>query len=211
MHLRFLLTLLSFLFLNTEGNPPGDDGNDPPENQNDNTDPPDDVTFDDKQQSKVNDLLAAERKSTEERVAARIKADAEADRKKADEEAQRKRDEEAGEYDKVKTSLQNDLDTVSGERDTLKSENEALTAYFTAQYDAAMEDLPDVIKEFAPEDDASFEAKSRWLTKAQDQAKKVDTSPPRGNGPDRNPGGVGNTEDDKQAQSRMAAMIHRRM
>src|SRR5690606_27178746 len=70
--------------------PPADPPADPPKDPKDPpADPPkdDDVTFDEKQQKKLNDLLAAERKKTEERLA--TEAAAQAQREKE----QRERDE----------------------------------------------------------------------------------------------------------------------
>lgn len=169
-HLRLLVTLISMIW-ETSPASDGDDDDAKPDAS--------DVTFDDRQQAKVNALIAAERKDAEAKTAARLKADAETKAQRDREEAQRKKDEDAGEFAKVRTSLEQERDTVTAERDDLKAEHGALTSYFTAQYDAALKDLPDVVKAFAPAEDATFQQKSEWLTKAQDQARKLtkDRSP----------------------------------
>lgn len=74
--------------------------------------------------------------------------------------------EAAGEYETAKA-------TLTTERDALKGENEALSAYFATQYATALKELPEFIVAFAPAEDASFAAKSAWLVTAQEQAAKV--------------------------------------
>jgi hypothetical protein len=177
---KLLFSLLPFLLLESTlpaGDPPKED---PPK--------PDDVKFDAAQQQKVNDLIAAARKKAEEDTAAKFKTDADEAKKKADAEAQRKKDQESGEFEKVRTSVEAERDTIAAERDTIKSENEVLVAYFTADYTAALKDLPDYVKEFVPADDASFATKSEWLTKAKAAAAKYEKANPRGNGPNPKPG-----------------------
>lgn len=142
---------------------------DPPE--------PPDVKFDDAQQKRLNDLIAAERKSTEDRVKAALKAEAETEKQRLATEAQRKKDEDSGAFEAVKQSLTVERDGIATERDTLKQDNESLLTYFTADYTAALKDLPDVIKAFAPADTASVADKSTWLTKAKVEAAKIEKKP----------------------------------
>ena len=165
------------------GNPPGGEGN-PPETP---PTPPAKPQFDDDQQRHINDLLAKERKTAEERTALRLREEADA-KAKADKE-QRERDEAAkrGEFDTVRADLESKVTTIEGERDTLATEADALRTYFNSQYEAALKDLPEVVTAFKPGDDASFADKSAWLTKAQEQAAKVATTQAAGNRPNPNP------------------------
>jgi hypothetical protein len=168
--LRFLLPLL---FFNAgegggEGDPPkdGEKGKEPPE-----------VKFDDAQQKRVNDLIAAERKSTEDRVKAALKAEQDAKADKETKDRERAEQETKGQYESAKASLTQERDTLAGERDALKTENDALTGYFKTEYEQSLKDLPEVIKAFAPPDTASYIEKSEWLTKAKEQAAKVEKKP----------------------------------
>ena len=118
----------------------------------------------------------------------------------ADAAAKQQQLEAAGEYETAKA-------TLISERDALKGENEALSAYFATQYANALKALPEFIVAFAPADDASFAAKSAWLVKAQEQAVKVaeQTGTVPGNRPNPSPGGVGDAV--KQATERMRHTI----
>lgn len=205
MHLRFLLTLLSFLFLEQTDLPSNDDPSQDPPNDDDpskqKNGKPDGVT--DEIQTWINGLMANERKTARQQGKKDAEDAAETQRKKDADEAQRTKDEQAGEYEKAKTSLTNERDTAITERDGLKTENDALTAYFTAQYDVALKDMPEAITAFAPEDDASFETKSRWLTKAQEQATKLNGQKPTpGNGPTGKPGEKSFDEQQEIARAR---------
>jgi hypothetical protein len=165
MHLRFLLTLLSFLFL--QSNPLGGD---PPKN-----DPPDEVKFDDKQQAKINDMLAAERKATEERVAARLKAERDEQDRKTKEQQARDEAEKRGEFDKVKTDLEGKVSTIESERDALKAEHETLSVYVKADIEAvtkAVREAKDspaakTLLDFHPGDDATPTQLLAWAQKAK--------------------------------------------
>jgi hypothetical protein len=163
---------------------------------------PDKPAFDDAQQKHINDLLAAERKNAEERTEQRLKT--EADKRDQDAKDQRERDEAAkrGEFDKVRTELEGKVTATETERDTLKTENDALTAYFTAQYATALKDLPEVITAFAPAEDASVTEKSEWLAKAQEQAAKVAGATKPGNGPNPKPGDPQHTIEQATEQMR---------
>lgn len=176
-----------------------DDGKDPP-NPPAKTEKP---QFDDAQQKHINDLLAAERKSAEQRTEQRLTDEAAAAKKKADEDRERDEAAKRGEFDKVRSGLEEKVTATESERDTLKTENEAITAYFSAQYTAALKELPEVITAFAPADDASFKEKSEWLTKAQEQAAKVGSDLKPGNRPNPKPGEKqAATKDEMAAQMR---------
>ncbi len=179
---RLLFALLPFLALPLQENPPaGDPPKDPPGDPPKPDDPPK-VTFSDEQQRELNRLIARETRKAAETEKAAAEAAQEATRKQAETEADRKKQEDAGEFEKVRTGIEQERDTFKGERDTLKGEHDALSTYFEAQYMAALKDLPDVVKAFAPAEDASFETKSKWLTTAQEQARKLSTTSPRGAG-----------------------------
>ena len=157
---------------------------DPQPTPNPEPDPkPDKIEFTPEQNDWISRKIAYELKSAQEK---RDAADAEA-RKKAEAEAERKKQEAAGQFEDVRKSLETERDAAVIDRDSLKATNEALTAYFDTQYTAALKDLPDVIKAFAPAEDAPFATKADWLTKAQEQASKIDTSGTPGNRPNPTP------------------------
>lgn len=183
---RMLLALLPFWFSALETTPPADPLKEPP------ADPKtDEVKFDDKQQAKVNDLIAAERKRTEESTESRLKAEADESKRKADADAQRKRDADAGEFDKVRQSLEGERDTVKASLDAATAELDALRAYATADIKTALKDLPKALLAFDPGDDAPIQARLDWLTKAKASAAELGGERQRGNGPDKKPGGGG--------------------
>lgn len=164
------------------------------------TEVPGPVTFTAEQQKELNRLIGQAR--SEGRTAAeQAAADAETARQA---EAARQADIAKGDFEKVKTDLEGERDGFKSERDTLKTENEAITAYFSAQYAAALKDLPEVITAFAPADDASFTEKSEWLVKAQAQAAKIDGNPTPGNRPNPKPG-TGQRDLDAAAQKARAS------
>ena len=102
-------------------------------------------------------------------------------------EADEARAKEQGEWKTLAEQREAALTAATTERDALKGEHDALTAYFDAQYTTAFDRLPDVIKEFAPPEDASFAAKAEWLTKAQAQAAKLADETRPGNRPNPKP------------------------
>ena len=143
--------------------------------------------FSPEQQEVLNDLLARERKAAEERTALRLKEEADAKAKAEQEAREREEATKRGEFDKVRADLETKVSTVEDERDSAVAERDALRTYFEAEYTAAVKDLPDVITAFKPADDAPFAEKSAWLTKAREQAAKVDTSQTPGNRPNPSP------------------------
>lgn len=104
-----------------------------------------------------------------------------------DSERQRKLDEEKGNYEKAKTDLEKRMTDAETSLASVTAERDALSTYFSSQYDAALKELPETILAFKPADDASFEAKSAWLTTAREQAKKLtgetQQQPPKGKQP----------------------------
>lgn len=169
-------------------------GNQPPNNDPKQTDPvtppsdpvtppqpadPQKVTFTAEQQAEINKLIGAARSEGK----AKAESDAAAAKAAADAKAEQDRQVAAGEFDKVRQSLESERDTLTTERDVLKGEHQALTGYFTAQYDAALKELPDVITAFKPADDAGFAEKAAWLATAQEQAKKLNGGSPAPKGP----------------------------
>ena len=135
---------------------------------------------------------ALERERADRKAAEKRARDAEKRLADLDADAKRKADEEAakqGEWQQLAEKREAELTTTATERDGITAERDALAAYFTAQYTAAVKELPDVIKAFAPADDAPFAAKADWLGKAQEQAKKLGGNESRGNGPNPKPAG----------------------
>lgn len=104
-------------------------------------------------------------------------------------EAADKKAKEQGEWEKLAGQREAELTDATTKLDAATATIETLTAYFDAQYQAALKDLPDVIKAFAPAEDAGIAEKTTWLTKATEQAKALEKqSPTRGNGPNPEPG-----------------------
>lgn len=142
--------------------------------------------------------LSRERREARERARnaeARL-AELEAKQREADE-AKAK---EEGRYKELLEQREADLTATATERDALKGEVEVLTEYFTSQYNAALKELPDVITAFAPDEDAPFAEKSAWLTKAQEQAKKVQA--------DKTPGHLPNPKPSRGQVDEKAALAH---
>lgn len=170
-------------YLNADDGVPSGDPGQPP------ADPPKPpkVEFTPEQQQHLNNLLAAERKATEEKTALKLKADADAKAKAEEEQRERDAAEKRGEFEQVRKDLESKVESVTGERDALAGEADALRSYFDAQYTAALKELPEVVTAFKPDDDASFAEKSAWLIKAQEQAAKVAKGQAPGNHPNPNP------------------------
>lgn len=123
-----------------------------------------------------------ERARNAEREAAALKAEIEK-RDKDAAEARSKEAEEQGKWEELAKERESTLTSVQQERDSLASEADALRTYFASEYTAAVKDLPDVIRAFAPADDAPFTEKSAWLTKAKAEAAKVEKLQSPGNRP----------------------------
>lgn len=96
---------------------------------------------------------------------------------------------EQGKWQQLAEKREASLNETTTNLESATTELETLRAYFTTQFDAAIKDLPDVVKAFAPDAEASFETKSKWLTTAQAEARKLDKQKPRGSGFDPTPGG----------------------
>lgn len=176
---------LSLPLLQSDPNPGGGGNPDPKPD-----DKPDEVTFDDKQQKKVNDLIAAARKKAEEDTAAKLKADADEAKRKADADRDRQANEAKGEYESAKKSLESERDTIKGERDSLKAENDTLRAHVNADIEAAVKD--DAFKPFLrfdPGADAPIADRLKWLADTRASVAELPAkSSPRGNGFNPNPG-----------------------
>lgn len=157
---------------------------------------PEDVKFDDAQQRRVNDLIAAERKRTEEATATRIKTEADEAKRKADAEAQRKRDEEAGKFDAVRQSLEEERDAVKASLDAATTELDALRAYVKADVTAVTKQVKDAkdspaaaaLLDFYPGDDADSQTLLRWAEKAKARMPEIEGATARtSNGPNPKP------------------------
>lgn len=174
---------------NTSLTPPNAEPVTPPK-----TEDPQKVTFTPEQQKEIDRLMGAARSEGKTKA----ESDAAEAKRLADEAADRDRLAKAGEFDKVRASLESERDTLKTDRDGLKTENDALTGYFTAQYDAAIKDLPEIITAFKPADGAGFAEKAAWLATAQEQAKKLNGGSPVTKGPGFRPspssGGITNDQ-----------------
>lgn len=179
----FLPLAYSLPFLTPDGDPPGNPPPTPP------ADPPE-VKFDDAQQRKLNDLLAAERKTTEDRVKTDLAAQAAAAKKKADEDRERTEAEGRGEFDKVKKGLEDKVSSVETERDQLKADHDLLVTHFEKDYEDRVKAVPaDIWTELKPADDAALTERITAVERAERLAKKLDKQKPRGSGFDPAPGG----------------------
>lgn len=96
---------------------------------------------------------------------------------------------EEGRWKELAEKREADLTAATTTIESATTELESLRLYFTTHFDAALKDLPDVVKAFAPDAEASFATKSKWLMTAQAEAKKLDKQKPRGAGFDPAPGG----------------------
>jgi hypothetical protein len=124
---------------------------------------------------------AAEKAARDEKARAdRLEAEA---RKRAESEAA-----EQGRWQELAEKREAELSDTTASLSTVTAELDSLRTYFTGQYTTALKELPEVIREFAPDDDAPFAMKAAWLSKAQAQAKKIDAGRSRGNGPNPKPG-----------------------
>lgn len=182
MHLRFLLSLLSFLFL--QENPPADDPpvNDPPK-PGDDPKPPK-IEWTKEQQDEINRIAAKERREGAKRAREDRDAEIEEQRKKDAVAAQRTKDQEAGEFEKVKESLQNDAKTASDERDTLKDQRDTLLGLLKADVDATWNDLPEEVKDAYDGEDDDVLAKKQHMTRMAKVTERLTAaSSGPGNGP----------------------------
>lgn len=149
--------------------------------------------------------FAAWKESTRKHLTAEIrrtvKADLDAERTRADAEAQRQReaDEAAakGDFETAKQQLTTDLTAAQGERDTLKTENDALREAMKVGVEAQWKELPAALQlagKFIAEEDVL----GRWTylndPDVQKQIKEAGKERNRGNGADPNPNGTGRPE-----------------
>jgi hypothetical protein len=195
MHLRTLLTLFSFLMLTGDG-----ENADPP--KDDKADPPKDDVKAEFTQAQVNDLIARERKSTEERINARIAAD------KQREKEQRERDEaeKRGEFDTVKADLESKLTTAEQEREALQERLDKALKTIEASVKASWEAVPEEVRDLYDGDDTDALRKHEFLnkpatTKLIERLTAQAAKP--GNGPNPNPAGPASkttTDEDNRAR-----------
>jgi len=173
---------------------------------------PDEVKFDEKQQAKLNAIVAAEKKAEAQRVEAALKAAAEAAEQKAKEEREREEATKRGEFDSVKASLEKERDSVASERDTLKGQVEFLTKHFEDQFAQRAEAVDKSFALFKPADDAPLAERLDWLTKAEQGTAELNkdkpgtpaATPPRGSAAAPKPAGSATTTDeDTKAKARM--------
>jgi len=189
---------------------PDDDGGGNPDDQKDK---PEEVTFDDKQQAKVNALLAAERKRTEEATATRLKTEREEADRTAQAEAERKKQAEAGQFDEVKRSIETERDGFKTRAETAEAEREKLAEYVKSDIATVTKTVKDakdspaakVLMRYYPGDDADPLALLDWAQNAKASLPEIEkeTALP-GNGPNPKPAGTAiDTEADKRARAAM--------
>ncbi len=153
------------------------------------TDPPksDEVKFDDAQQKKVNDLLAAERKTTAEKVKADLAAEAAAAKQKVDEDKARDEAEKRGEFDKVKTDLEGKLATAEDALKTTTDELTNLREFFTEHVKSQTKEWSKELKDLLASAEAPVKDQVAQMTKLQKIADDLKKATGRGNGPDPEP------------------------
>jgi hypothetical protein len=192
--LPFLLGLAVPLF----GDPaPGDPGPD---------DDPDDVKFDDKQQAKFNAAVAAERKATEERVRAKLKAETDAAEAAVKTKREQEEAEKRGEFDTVRASIEQERDKAAQERDGYKTDLDILNTHFEAEYATRVKTLPEnVWKYHKPAEAASLAVRMAALASAEAQARDLGVNAKPGNGP--NPASAGATDGVAAAEAKMRGRI----
>ncbi len=198
MPFRLFLMLLSLLPFMTDSNPDPDENPDP--------DPdPDDLG------DKGKAALKTEREAR--KAAEKAAKDAQAELARMKSEAQKAKDAEAAEQGKWKElaeQRETEVSSLTGERDGLKAERDALAEYVKADIAAvtkAVKDAKDhpaakALMDFHPGDDADPTALLAWAQKAKPRLGELDKVPVRGNGPDPKPGAKNVDEKQATAQAR---------
>lgn len=204
MPFRFLLVLLPFLLSAFESgagdNSDAEDGDG--DGHNDESKGKDKIEWTPEQQAAISKIAAREARKAADKARKDRDAEIEAEQSQREQDAQRKKDQEAGEFDKVRQSLESERDTVTGERDSLKSRVEVLEKLAAERLQALLEDIPKEIADLAPPESTPIEERLAWAEKAA-KAAGTKTSP-RGNGFDPRPGSTGTTtEEDKRARASM--------
>lgn len=195
--IRMFLALLSFVMLGRfESTPPAP--NPAPPATPPTPDPPakpakpakpEGIT--DEIQEYFNGIVAKETRDAEKRGRSA------ADQDRQDAEAKAAKDKEIadaaakGEYETAKAAIEAERDKHKADLDAIVPERDKLLAYFTADYDATIKDLPEAVLAFKPADDASFDAKSAFLLTAKEQAAKLNGHRPNGNHRAPDPAGPG--------------------
>ena len=172
-----LFPLFALLNLFSDGSGGGGEGNgDPPEGdgkkpEGDGSKPK--VGFSEDQQREVNRMLARERKAERDRALADAKA--EADRKaEEDRKARERADAEAkGDFEKVKSDLTTERDTIAGERDDLKARYDRALAIITPQVEADWKDLPEEVTALYEGADDDILAKAAHLHRTKALREKL--------------------------------------
>lgn len=114
-----------------------------------------------------------------------------AKREQADREAADKAAAEQGQFKELAEQREADLTSTKASLDAANAELAVLRDYASKQLAAAQKDFPEVVKAFAPADDAPLTERLAWLEKAAAQAKKIEQDTPRGNGGNPPPSGGG--------------------
>lgn len=201
MPLRMFLMLLSFLPLFPDPDPDPDPNPDP--------DPdPDDLGDKGKAALKIErDARKAAQKAAKE---AQDKLDAiEASQREADDTAAA----EQGKWKELAEKRETDVNSLTGERDGLKAERDALAEYVKADVAAitkAVKDAKDnpaakALLDFYPGDDADPTALLAWAAKAKPRLGELDKVTVRGSGQDPKPGGK--NIDEKQAAQQASGRV----
>ncbi|HEU0164943.1 MAG TPA: hypothetical protein VFQ54_07850 [Thermomicrobiales bacterium] len=157
-------------------------------------DKPDKVEFNEAQQQKFNDAIAAVRKTTEETVRAAIAAEAAAAKQKADEDTAREEAEKRGEFDKVKTDLEGKLATAEDALKTTTDELTNLRELFTEHVKTQTKEWSKELKDLLASADAPVKDQVAQMTKVQKLADEMKKTTGRGNGPDPDPAGKGKVD-----------------
>lgn len=170
----FALRILPFLLsLALQANPPaGDPPEDPPaaDPPKPKASKPEGVT--DEIQEWVSALVARETKAAKAQAKADASAAMEEARKQREADAQRKKQEEAGEFDKVRTGIEQERDTAKAELDAAAAELETLREYTKADIAAVEKQVKDtpsakVLLDFHPGEEATVPQLLAWAAKAK--------------------------------------------
>lgn len=113
---------------------------------------PEKPAFDDAQQKAINDMLAAERKTAEERTEQRLKDEGTKREQDAKAEADRKAAEDRGAFDEVKQSLTKERDDAKAAETDLRAKVEKYEALTKTRVDAIKGELPAEATEDFPAD-----------------------------------------------------------
>ena len=164
------------------------------------------VVFTPEQQRVFNEAVAREKREAREAAERKFRDEAAAAEQKRKDEAAAEAAKAAGKFDEVEGKLKGDLQTVTGERDSLKAENDRLREAMKSGIEARWGEVPEKVRKIYKGSEDDVLARWEFLHDA-DIADLVKTlagetkETPRGNGAAPPRGGSTPVPDDKARQA----------